>query len=294
MRTCRWAEQRKCSTLPSNSVNNCFSSIKMSCVWSLAEQCSDSGGKLEALPPRQSSRANNAALAFPPRTSTHHATLLEISTSGSETSTSGCVTSSTSGSETSNSTHRQQSLSSEVLPNPLSDDQCLELLNQSVIPTSMFENYLARVKRKERERSKRSQCEVKKWWLPGKKVVKEKLTCSKCNRVFHKAFGLQVHSRMCQVSSALGRKFHCEICQAKLRMASVKGHMKGKHQLDVKDYGALYQRRLFNCKICDANIDMNRTNVVGHLEKLHFLSLNEYCSCYGPLYTKMSPGNLTE
>ena len=240
MRTCGLAERRKCSTLPPNSVNNCFSSIKMSCVWSLAEQCSDSGGKLEALPPRQSSRANNAALAFPPRTSTHHATLLEISTSGSETS---------------NSTHRQQSLSSEVLPNPLSDDQCLELLNQSVIPTSMFENYLARVKRKERERSKRSQCEVKKWWLPGKKVVKEKLTCSKCNRVFHKAFGLQVHSRMCQVSSALQRKFHCEICQAKLRMASVKGHMKGKHQLDVKDYGALYQRRLFNCKICDANIE---------------------------------------
>ena len=160
MRTCGLAERRKCSTLPPNSVNNCFSSIKMSCVWSLAEQCSDSGGKLEALPPRQSSRANNAALAFPPRTSTHHATLLEISTSGSETS---------------NSTHRQQSLSSEVLPNPLSDDQCLELLNQSVIPTSMFENYLARVKRKERERSKRSQCEVKKWWLPGKKVVKREV-----------------------------------------------------------------------------------------------------------------------
>jgi len=274
---------KEVSTLPSNGVNNnCFGSVKMSCVWSLAEQ-GGRGGQLQAIPPCQSSRENNVG--------TRHVTLLEISTSSSEISTSGCETS-TSCSKTSDSTHCQQSLSSEVLPIPLLDDQqCLELLNQSVNPTGMFENYLVRVKRKERERSKRSRCKVKKWWMPGKKVAKKKLMCSKCNRVFHKAFGLQVHSRRCQVSSAPQSKFHCEICQAKLRMASVKGHMKGKHQLGLKHYGALYQRRLFNCKICDANIDMKKTNVVGHLEKLHFLNLKQYCACYGELYTKMSPGN---
>ena len=208
--------------LPPNSVN-IFDSVKITRVWSSADQC-DSGG-----PPCQSSHENNVS-----------------STSSGETSfLTGC----------------QQSLSSEKLPfPPLSDDKCLQLLNQSVIPTKMFENYLGRAKRKERERLKR--CEVKKWWLTGKKFSNKKLTCSKCNRGFHKAFGLEVHSRRCRVSSAPQRKFHCEICQRKLRMANVKGHMKGKHQLELKEYGAFYQRRLFNCKICDADIETKKASVV--------------------------------
>jgi len=256
----------------------------MSCVWSLAEE-HNRDGKLKTLPSRNSSHKNNVSLASPTPTSYQHITLLEISTS----STSGCDTS-ISNSETSKVTDPQQFPSSEVLPIPLSDGQCLQLLNQSVNPTHVFENYMGKVKRKERERLKRSQCEVKKWWLPGKKVVKKKLMCPMCNRGFHKAFGLQVHSRRCIVSSVPQRKFHCKICDAKLRMASVKGHMNGKHQLGVKDYGALYQRRLFNCKICEGVIDMKKASVVGHLKEVHFLSLNKYCAYYGALYTKRSPG----
>ena len=127
--------------LPPSSVN-IFDSVKITRVWSLADQCDSKG------PPCQSSHENNVSC--------------------------------------------QQSLSSEKLPfPPLSDDKCLQLLNQSVITTKMFENYLGRAKRKERERSKR--CEVKKWWLTGKKFSNKKLTCSKCNRGFHKAFGLEVH-----------------------------------------------------------------------------------------------------
>ena len=240
-----------------------FSNIKISCVWSLAEpvlpQCGH--GK-----PYQSSFEKNVQLAPPPPISPQNITLPDISTSHSETS---------------NSTDRRQSLSSEVP----SDDKCLQLLNQSVNPNRVFENYLARAKRKERERSKKSQCKVKKWWVTEKKVAKKKLMCSKCNRGFHKAFGLQVHSRRCQVSSAPQRKFQCKICNAELKMANVKGHMKGKHQLKMKEYGALYQRRLFNCKICDADLSMNKASVIEHLEGLHFLSLNKYCAYYGALYT---------
>jgi len=252
-------------TLPSNSG---FGSIKMSCVWSLVEADSAVPPRCDRGKPCQSSHENNVPMASPPPSSTKRITPMEISTSSSKTS---------------KSTDWQQSLSS--------DDQCLQLLNQSVNPTGTFEIYLGRAKRKERERSKKCLCKVKKWWLTGKKVAKKKLTCSKCNRGFHKAFGLQVHSRRCQVSSAHQRKFQCKICNAKLWMANVKGHMKGKHQIEVKDYGALYQRRLFNCKICDADLDMNKASVVGHLEELHFLSLNEYYAHYGALYTRRSPGD---
>ena len=74
-------------------------------------------------------------------------------------------------------------------------------------------------------------------------------------------------------------------------MANVKGHMKGKHQLEMKEYGAFYQRRLFNCKICGADVDMKKASVVGHLEEQHYLSLSRYCKYYGALHAKRTPGD---
>ena len=127
-------------------------------------------------------------------------------------------------------------------------------------------------------------------WSGGNSASK-KLTCAKCNRQFHKAYGLQAHSLRCQVSCAPKRKFQCEICQSKLRMVGVKRHMVNKHQLKIEEYGALYFRRLFNCKICEVDIDMNKASVVGHMEKVHFLSLDKYCEHYGALHSHRSPGD---
>ena len=56
----------------------------------------------------------------------------------------------------------------------------------------------------------------------------------------------------------------------------------------MKEYSALYHRKLFNCEICDDAVDMNRASIVGHLKKIHFLSLKDYCAFYGKLHDRKS------
>ena len=141
---------------------------------------------------------------------------------------------------------------------------------------------------KERMTTKLSRCHAKKWWQTGSKCVKRSLICSQCKRMFHKDFGLRTHR--CHGSSigAPNKRFQCEICQARLKMQSVKGHIENKHQLEMKEYSALYHRKLFNCEICDDAVDMNRASIVGHLKKIHFLSLKDYCAFYGKLHDRKS------
>jgi len=287
---------RMAATLPilpsDNENNNDFDSIKMSSAWSLAEQIPPQVnsvqcdcGKLPTSTPRppcQSNHKSDMSLASSSPTSpqTEYIDLSEISTSDSKMSH-----------RTDEESDCQRALFSEVFPAPLSDDQCLQVLSQSMKPTNSFEKYLRRLNQKDRERLKKSQVKVKRWWLSGGNSASKKLTCAKCNRQFHKAYGLQAHSLRCQVSCAPKRKFQCEICQSKLRMVGVKRHMVNKHQLKIEEYGALYFRRLFNCKICEVDIDMNKASVVGHMEKVHFLSLDKYCEHYGALHSHRSPGD---
>ena len=273
-------------------VKNAFANIKMSHVLSLAEV------SYPKLPPSEFLNSWEMSTSSSVSTSgnDHHRWMsLNRNQSINRISINRTfILSETSTSSSGNSRSHQEGNDGKRPPSPPSDDQhCLRLLSKSgnssrISTSSPFEKFSRRCMEKERMTTKLSRCHAKKWWQTGSKCVKRSLICSQCKRMFHKDFGLRTHR--CHGSSigAPNKRFQCEICQARLKMQSVKGHIKNKHQLEMKEYSALYHRKLFNCEICDDAVDMNRASIVGHLKKIHFLSLKDYCAFYGKLHDRKS------